>query len=193
MLLSLCLSCSRERQRPAAFDALCRSPARHRRARGAVPTTNAAGSNRASSTWASAASTVRTSRSTPTSSAGRQRLGDPRSRSAPPGRAHGRGSRPAGPPVHPRRARNGPRPRIVGGIIDYRLAHEQPADAVDLAADPTRGHRRSRSPRRAMAMAPRHGVVDAHDLRRHRDGSRPTAPGGPPAHDRQLRQPPGQR
>ena len=29
-----------------------------------------------------------------------------------------------------------PRPRVVGSIIDYRLAHEQPADAVDLAADP---------------------------------------------------------
>ena len=29
-----------------------------------------------------------------------------------------------------------PHPRIVGSIIDYRLAHEQLADAVDLAADP---------------------------------------------------------
>jgi mannitol 2-dehydrogenase len=29
-----------------------------------------------------------------------------------------------------------PRPRVVGSIIDYRLVHDQPAGAVDLAADP---------------------------------------------------------
>ena len=29
-----------------------------------------------------------------------------------------------------------PRPQIVGSIIDYRLAHDRPAAAAELAADP---------------------------------------------------------
>ncbi len=34
------------------------------------------------------------------------------------------------------RGRDGPRPQIVGSIIEYRLAYDRPRDAVELAADP---------------------------------------------------------
>ena len=87
-----------------------------------------------------------------------------------------------------------PHPRVVGSIIDYRLADQRPADAAELAADPavtivsltiTEAGYGDGSGGTTPSDA------DADDVRRHRHGPRATTPAGPcTADDLELRQPP---